>query len=313
MKEEIMVENTDYRAGFVGIVGQPNAGKSTLMNLLVQEKISIVTDKPQTTRRRILGVVSKDNGQIVYVDAPGLLRSKSGLNKFLEQEALDVVESSDILIAVLSIDEKDPDNLTQILDIVSQSKKSAFVVITKVDIEDKKHRILKIKDMIQAKLPKARIFELSSKWGDDIAIVRKDIEDHALSMLPKNPAPLYDVELFTPHTERELVVEMVREQCFEEFHSEIPYSLAVRVTKFDESRPELPHIFAEIIVSKDSHKPIIIGKGGTIIKKIGQQSREQIEKILGRQIFLSLNVVVRDEWFMNKGLMKDLGYVVENK
>lgn len=301
----------NYKAGFVGLIGQPNAGKSTILNLLVQEKVSIVTDKPQTTRRRILGLVSKEQGQIIYVDAPGILKAKEGLNKFLEQEALDVIESSDVLIAVLSLDEKKPENLEVILELVKNSKKPAMVIINKVDLVDKSHRTSKIKEMAAKYLPKATIFEFSSQWGNDLNPLRGSIEKELLQILPESPAPLYDIELFTPHTMRELVVEMVREQCFEELHSEIPYSLAVRIVKYDETNKKIPHIYAEIIVSKESHKPILIGKGASVIKKIGQKARQQIEKTAGEKIFLNLTVVVREEWTSNQRLMKDLGYVSE--
>ena len=302
-----------YHAGFVGLIGQPNAGKSTLLNMFVQEKVSIVTDKPQTTRRRVLGVVSEDAGQVVFVDAPGVLKAKTGLNHFLQQEALDVIENSDALIAVLSLDEKTPEALITILEMVKESRKPSIVVITKTDLVDKAHRLVKIHEMAEKLLPEAKRFELSSKWGADLKPLRKEIISALISMLPESQQPLYDIELFTPHTMRELVAELVREQCFEELHSEIPYSLAVRLLKYDESRPNLPQIYAEIVVARESHKPILVGKSGATIKKIGEKSRQKIEKIVGGQVYLNLNVVVREDWANNVGVMKDLGYVVERK
>jgi GTP-binding protein Era len=140
---------------------------------------------------------------------------------------------------------------------------------------------------------------------------KKQILEMALKHLPESPKPLYDVELFTPHTMKEMVAEIVREQCFEQLHHELPYSVAVRVNKYDESDPSLPKIFAEIIVGRDSHKPIVIGKGGSIIKEIGVGARKSIEKMVGTKIFLNLDVSVRENWVENKNLMKELGYVVD--
>lgn len=304
-----------YKSGFVGLIGQPNAGKSTLMNLLVDEKVSIVTPKPQTTRRRMMGIVSRDEGQIIYVDAPGVLRPGKGLNGFLAKEAMDVIQQSDVLMAVLALDTKEKEHIEDIIKLVDESKKPWFAVITKTDMSELSRRIEKLKEILSLHKNCFGIVEFSSSDARDMREYRgnakKQIYDLSLLKLPETPKPLYDVELFTPHTTKELVAEIVREQCFEVLHHEIPYSIAVRVSKYDESNAKMPKIYGEILVSKESHKPILIGKGGETIKEIGTLSRKGIEKMLGQKVFLNLEVLVREDWFDNTKLMKELGYVVE--
>lgn len=301
------------KAGFVGLIGLPNAGKSTLLNLLVEEKVSIVTPKPQTTRRRVLGILNGQGLQAVIVDAPGVVSAKSGLNQFLEREALDVIASSDALCAVLNIDEDQKDNLDKILELVRSSHKPWFCVITKVDLIDKAHRLQRLKDELKEKSPNVKVMDVSKTWtAEDAKKFRAAFQEQMKALLPDSPAPLYDVELFTPHTLREMVAEVVREKCFENLHQEIPYNIAVRISKYDESDPGMIRIFAEIVTAKENHKPIVIGKGGSVIKAIGTDSRKELEKLLDTKVYLNLDVAVRAEWFENPRMMKELGYVVDD-
>ena len=299
-----------YRAGFLGLIGQPNAGKSTLLNNLVEEKVSIVTDKPQTTRRRMMGFLQDKDSQIILVDAPGVLKAGKGLNSFLQKEAEDVIQSSDALCAVFNLDEDKKENLDKILEMVVASKKPWFAILTKVDLVEKTHRRERLRTELRDKHPSVNIIEFSNSWKSDMIEFRRSFVTTAKALLPESPAPLYDTDSYTPHTVKELACEIVREKCFEELQQEIPYQLAVRITKFEETDPALTKIYAEIVISKESHKPIIIGKGGTLIKKIGMSARKDLEKLMGHKVFLSLDVVVREEWFENGRLMKELGYVV---
>jgi GTP-binding protein Era len=156
------------------------------------------------------------------------------------------------------------------------------------------------------------VIEASNTWKkEDAKAVRQEILRLCFSKLPESPKPLYDIELFTPHNVKDLVAEIVREQCFEVLHHEIPYNIAVRIQKFDESDPKMPRIHAEILVAKESHKPILIGKGGATIKEIGILARKHIEKMMDQKVYLGLEVTVRENWFENKMIMKELGYVVE--
>jgi len=298
-----------YRAGFIGLIGQPNAGKSTLMNFLVDQKVSIVTPKPQTTRRRVLGVWSSEPGQIVFVDAPGLIQAERGLNGFLALEAEDVMRQSDALWAIVSVDESKAEDAEKVIELVSSQKKPWMGLVTKTDLKEKEHRVLILKSLIEKKGGKAfsvSVRQKSSENKED----RDVLLSEALQLLPESPAPLYDIELFTPESTRNLAAEIVREKCFEFLHHEIPYSLAVRVLLFDETTKSVPHLGVEILVSKQNHKGIVIGKAGETLKKIGSESRKEIEKVMGEKIFLDLKVTCREDWFDNQRLMKELGYVV---
>ena len=299
-----------YRAGFLGLIGQPNAGKSTLMNYLVDEKVSIVSAKPQTTRRRILGMWSSDQGQIVFVDAPGIIKADEGLNGFLAREAQDVIDNSDALLAIISVDTDKAEQAEQVIDMVAKSGKPWVAVITKVDLEEKAHRVMILKKMIEDKGGTVFSTTVKDKEAEED---REELLLKFLELLPESPTPLYDTELFTNENTREMVSEIIRERCFENLHQEIPYNLAVRIIRFDEIAKPIPKIYAEIIVSKESHKAIVIGKGAAVIKAIGSEARKEIEKLMDEKIFLDVQVVSKPEWFDNKRIMKELGYVIDNK
>lgn len=302
--------DANYRAGFVGLIGQPNAGKSTLMNYLIEQKVSIVTAKPQTTRRRILGIQTRKNAQIVFVDAPGLVKAEKGLNAFLEKEAHEVIHDSDALIAVLSVDEKDQESIEKVLSLVTAAKKPWLALITKSDLQDKLHRIMIIRQMVEVAGGKS--FTVSSVGAtntEDKGYILDAIE----GLLPQTGAPLYDEEMYTTENMRQLVAEIVREKCFESMNHEVPYQTAVVVRDFKEDAKPCPHIYADVIVAKESHKPMLIGQKAEQIKKISQASRMEIEKIMGQKVYLELKVVVKENWFEKNAYMKELGYVINDK
>lgn len=300
-----------YKAGFLGLIGQPNAGKSTLMNYLVREKVSIVTAKPQTTRRRVLGVWSTDEGQIVFVDAPGLIKADKGLNGFLSREAEEVIQQSDALLAVVSVDERSPEDAEKVVKLVASSRKPWIGVITKADIAENQHRIIILKRMIEENGGKA--LQVSAKDMDSDDENREALLIEFLSLLPESPAPLYDIELFTPHKTKDLVAEVIREKCFEFIHQEIPFSMAVRILKFEEEAKPCPKIYAEILVAKENHKAIVIGKSASTLKQIGMAARKEIETLVGEKVFLDLIVNFKEDWFNNKRIMQELGYVREQE
>ncbi len=302
-----------FRSGFVGLIGQPNAGKSTLLNGLVNEKISIVTPKPQTTRRRILGIVSSAKGQVVFVDSPGVLDAEVGLNAFLSKEAKDVIAQSDVLVAVLNPDAKKKEDIDKILKMVQAAKRPWVAVITKVDMANHFGRIKAIKDLLATYTECKALIEFSNTWGVDDQHWKDQLLSEVLRLLPETKEPLYDIELFTPHSVRELTAEIIREKCFECLDKEVPYGLAARVDQYDESNPKLPKIYVSLVVARDAYKPIVVGKGGQTIKEIGTRARKELEKLIGEKVFLKLDVVVRPDWFDNRNIMKELGYVVEKR
>lgn len=304
------LKNENYRSGYLGLIGQPNAGKSSLLNFLISEKVSIVTNKPQTTRRRVIGLHSTKDGQIVFIDAPGIVKSTSGLNSFLQKEAEEVIQSSDALVAVLSIEENDAARNEEIIDMVVRSKKPWVGVITKTDITEKYHRVLILKDMIELRGAKA----LTISNTKDTKDVCENILSSMLQILPLAENPLFDTELYTTESMRNLAEEIIREKCFEILNFEIPYQLAVQTRLFDEDAKPCPKLYIDILVAKDSHKPIVVGKGGVNIKKIGEESRAAIQKMMDVQkVYLELNVVVKDNWYENKTTMKELKYVTKSE
>lgn len=298
-----------YRSGFVGLIGQPNAGKSTLMNYLIEQKVSIVTAKPQTTRRRILGIYTAEEGQVIFIDAPGVVKAEKGLNSFLEKEAEDVMKESDVLLAVVSVDEKDADSNQKILDMVKASKKPWIGLITKTDVDAKAHRILILKNMIEEM--GAKCLQVSClKDGKE---GREMILENLLQILPESAGPLYEDDLYTTENVRDLIAEIIREKCFMNLEHEIPYQIAVQIRRFDEEAKPCPHIYADVLVGKESHKPIVVGQKAQVIKKISQQSRQEVEELMQEKVYLELNVVVKEQWFDHKQTMKELGYVIERK
>lgn len=298
-----------FKAGFLGLIGQPNAGKSSLMNYLIDQKVSIVTAKPQTTRRRILGIHTDKNAQIIFIDAPGIVKAEKGLNAFLEKEAMDVMGESDAILAVLSIDEKDAEGNLKILDLVKTAKKPWFAVITKTDIGEKAHRILIIKNMVEAAGGRSMQISILKDGKEG----REELLAKVGALLPEANAPLYDDELYTTENVKDLVAEIVREKCFEHLSQELPYQMAVQVRKFDENAKPCPKIYVDVMVGKESHKPIVVGQGAQVIKKISQESRIEVEKLMDQKVFLELNVVVKENWYEHLQTMKELGYVIERK
>lgn len=294
----------NYHAGFVGLIGLPNSGKSTLMNALVGEKVSIVTSKPQTTRRRVMGVVSEKDHQIVFVDAPGVVRARAGLNFFLREEAQDVIGQSDFLIAVLNIDEKSADALDEIVEMVRASGKPWMAVINKTDLP-----MLHRPQILRDRLEKHGVPVIGGSALHGAKDLRDSILERIVAKLPPSPGPLYDEELYTLSSVRDLCAEIIREKCFESLHQEVPFGLAVKIVRFEEEESPLITINAEILVSKENHRPIVIGKEGASLKQIGTDARKEMEKLTGRRVFLDLKVVSRRNWMKNPGLMRDLGYV----
>jgi GTPase len=298
--------NPNYRAGFVALIGQPNAGKSTLLNALLKDKVSIVSDKPQTTRSRVTGILTQPDSQIVFVDAPGTLKSTSGINTFLIEEVRSVVESADVVCLLLAADSSE-DSAKELIGMARQSKKPFVVIVTKNDLLGGTRSPKFFNFLLEEQLP---FVSISTVKRTDEA--RSEVLNRVIPLLPKSPAPLYDEDLYTTQTLRQMSAEFVREACFENLHQEVPYGLAVRIAKFDEEGPVVK-IRADIVVEKDNHKAIVIGAKGQTIKKIGTEARQQIERIVGSKVFLELHVQVKENWTKNPRILKELGYVVPQK
>lgn len=285
-------------SGFIGFIGLPNAGKSYLINAIVGEKVGIVTSKPQTTRQRVVGVYSDEDSQLLCVDTPGWTHSHSGLNGFLKKEMKAVIKDSDALVAVLNVDAKNLTQLLQVVDLVKSAQKPWCAVASKMDL-GLEHRWAILKEQLE-------ILPTSAKRSPHD--LKETLIPTLKTLVPQSP-PLYEKDIYTTQSIRHLSSEIVREKCFECLHQEIPYGMAVQISQFKE-KPQILYISAELILSKDKHRPIVIGRGGQKLKSIGQAARLEIEKIFGKKVFLELHVKVRPQWMKEKPFLKGLGYVV---
>jgi GTPase len=338
---------TETRSGFAALVGRPNAGKSTLLNRLVGEKVAIISPKPQTTRTRIVGVVTKPQGQIAFVDTPGFHEAKGPLNSLMVETAISSAGEADVILVLVDVqglsEDKDPkipklvSDLMMRLTGLSQPK---LLVLNKVDTV-KKSLLLPLVALYQEAYQFAEVLFVSALEGDGIEL----LFERTLAHLPVAPM-MFPAETVTQESERTVVAEFIREQVLRKCHQEVPYSTAVLVEHFDESerdvvrppvkakkskskarskaksteggavdapnpkRTGLVRIFASIFVERDSQKAIVIGKQGQMLKSIGSEARKSIERLLGTNVFLSLQVKVADRWSESPKAMKKLGYGV---
>ncbi|TCK85878.1 GTPase Era [Albibacterium bauzanense] len=288
-----------HKAGFVSLVGKPNAGKSTLMNALVGEKMSIVTSKAQTTRHRILGVVNGPDHQIVFSDTPGIIKPVYDLQESMMNFVQGSLVDADLILLVTDINEKYDE--TEMIERIKITNSPVAVLINKIDKSSEEWVNKKI-DFWQETLQPTAIFAISAKLGHNIEAVSQFIMDN----LPEHPA-YYEKDTLTDKSERFFVSEIIREKVFKLYEKEIPYSTEVIVTSFKEEA-RIVHISSEIIVERDSQKNIIIGSGGSMIKKVGTYARQDIEEFLNKKVFLELFVKVIPDWRNKKNYLKRFGY-----
>ncbi len=291
-----------HRAGFVNIVGNPNVGKSTLMNKLVGERLSIITSKAQTTRHRIMGIVNTPEYQIVYSDTPGVLKPKYKLQQSMLEFSEGALTDADVLVYVTDVVE-DPEKNKDFLDRVAQEKVPVLLVINKIDLIKNQADLETLVDKWKARLPKAEIFPTSATEDFNVNNLQKRI----VELLPPSP-PFFGKDALTDKPARFFVTETIREKLLQDYDKEIPYSAEVIVEKFEEKENSI-HIMAVIYVERDSQKGIIIGKGGAKIKKVGIQAREDIEKFFGKKVYLELFVKVEKDWRNKEKKLREFGYM----
>lgn len=291
-----------HRAGFVNIVGNPNVGKSTLMNDLVGERLSIITSKAQTTRHRIMGIVNTPEYQIVYSDTPGVLKPKYKLQESMLNFSEGALTDADVLVYVTDVVE-DPEKNKEFLDRVAREKIPVLLVINKVDLLTGNAQLEEIVDKWHTRLPQAEIFPTSATEHFNVDNLKKRI----VELLPVSP-PFFGKDALTDKPARFFVTEIIREKLLLDYDKEIPYSTEVIVEKFDEKEGAI-HIMAVIYVERDSQKGIIIGKGGDKIKKVGIAARHDIEKFFGKKVFLELFVKVEKDWRNRDKKLREFGYM----
>jgi len=291
------------KAGFVSFIGRPNAGKSTLLNRMVGTKLAIVSDKPQTTRNRILGVRNYPDAQVVFLDTPGIHRPLHRMNVRMVDAAVDTIREVDVLCLVVDVTEPPGKGDRFVLDLVKDAKAAVFLVLNKIDLI-KKARLLPLMQQYSEMGTFAEIVPVSAATGDNV----DRLERALLDRLPEGE-PLYPADYLTDQPERFFASEIVREKLLQFTRAEIPFSSAVVVDKFDEPEREggLMTLHCTIVVDRESQKPIVIGRGGEMIKRIGTAAREELERFFDTKVFLDLHVRVKSEWREDERVLNDLG------
>ena len=289
------------KTGYIGIIGRPNVGKSTLMNRIIGQKIAITSAKPQTTRNIIQTVVTKDNVQMVFLDTPGIHKSKNRLGDFMVRSAKSVVNDADLVLWLVEPTDYIGAGEKAIVEILKTLTIPVVLVINKVDTV-KKEEVLHFIDTYRKEMDFAEIVPVSALKGDNVDELFAVIS----SYLPEGPF-LYDEDTVTELTEREICAEIIREKALRLMKDESPHGIAVTIDKMD-FKKGLCNVDATILCERESHKGMIIGKGGNMLKKIGTAARLDMEKLLSIQVNLHLWVKVRNNWRDDEGSLKDLGY-----
>lgn len=291
------------KCGFVSFIGRPNAGKSTLLNRLVGEKLAIVSDKPQTTRNRILGVRNYPDAQVIYLDTPGIHRPMHRMNVRMVDAALDTIREVDILGLVVDASEKLGRGDRYVFDLVKDVDKPVFLILNKIDLI-KKTRLLPIIDEFSKEGTFTEIIPVSAATGLNV----DRLEEVLIGRLPEGPA-LYPADYLTDQPERFMAAEIVREKVLQFTHAEIPFSSAVIIDRFEEPEQEkgLLRLFCTIVVERESQKPILVGKNGEMIKRIGTAAREELERFFSTRVFLDLHVRVKSDWREDERVLHELG------
>jgi len=294
-----------YKSGFVTIVGRPNVGKSTLLNSLLGEKISIVTDRPQTTRNRILGVKHLPHGQIIFLDTPGIHWARSGLNVIMVKTSLSTLNEVDLIVYVVEATESPGKREKRVMELLSEVEVPVFLCLNKIDMLEKKLILPRIEEYTgQSSANFEEVIPISALKGDGTDLLIENIFDR----LPEGPQ-YFGEDLITDQPQRFIAAEFIREAVTELTFEEVPHAVAVVVDEFKENPDQsLVRIHATIYVERMYQKGIIIGKNGQMLKQIGQRARHALENILGSRVYLELWVKVEQHWRQDPKSLKKLGY-----
>ena len=293
----------DFRSGFVSIIGRPNVGKSTLLNQILKEKIAIVSDKPQTTRTRIMGVHHLPKAQIVFLDTPGIHKPKFSLNQRMVKTALNALREVDLILFLVEAT-SDPGSGDQfILELLKPLKVPVFLVLNKIDRVSKPSLLPLIQRHVQ-QLKFTEVVPVSALSGENIDRLQKIIVQY----LPVGD-PLFPEDTITDQPLRFIAAEIIREKILAKTYQEVPYSVAVAIEDFSEdSQKQLVSIHAVIMIERDSQKGILIGKRGEMLKAVGTEARIELERLIGTKVFLKLWVKVKEDWRYNEAVLNELGY-----
>ncbi|WP_139070021.1 GTPase Era [Bacillus sp. FJAT-27225] len=296
-------EGKGHKSGFISIIGRPNVGKSTFLNRVIGQKIAIMSDKPQTTRNKVQGVLTQEDAQLIFIDTPGIHKPKHKLGDFMMKVAQNTLKEVDVVLFMVSAEEGFGRGEEFILEKFQSIKTPVFLIINKID---KVHpdQLLKIIDDYKERHPFKEIVPISALEGNNVDRLLDQIKKY----LPEGPQ-FYPADQVTDHPERFIVSELIREKALHLTREEIPHSLAVVIEKMErDSSKDMVHVMATVIVERDSQKGIIIGKQGSMLKEIGKRARVDIENLLGSKVFLELWVKVQKDWRNKMSQLRDFGF-----
>lgn len=299
-----MKNKNNFKSGFAAIIGMPNVGKSTLLNAIAGQKIAIISDKPQTTRNKILAIYTTDTEQIVFTDTPGIHKPHNKLGEFMVNAANESMKDTDVLIFVVDATKKIQDTEREIAKNIGKTGLPCILVINKVDLV-KKENLLPLIANYSCLHEFESIVPMSAKNKDGIGLLIEDIREH----IPEGPE-FYDEDMVTDQPEKQIAAEIIREKMLWLLDKEVPHGIAIEITKMQE-KEKITNIYATIFCEKATHKGIIIGKGGEMLKKIGSMARGDIEKMLDKKVYLELWVKVKSDWRNSDFLIKNFGYNAE--
>lgn len=298
----------DFRSGFVSIIGRPNVGKSTLLNAIVGQKIAIVSKIPQTTRNQIRGIYNSSQGQIIFIDTPGLVRGKDKLDELMKQSSFGTIEDVECVIHLVDANKTLGEEEQMIIDKIKNSRKPLILGLNKIDLKGTcvPEYIAYYQEQLGLKFNDPKKFVLLPLSGARATNIDKLVE-LIFERLPAGPA-LYPQDAVSDVPEKNMIADIVREKFLQLMRDEIPYALAVQVDQIQRRRNKLTYVAIEVFVEHASQKEIVIGKKGHILKDVGVAARQEIESLLDRRIFLEIHVKVREKWRDNISILKDLGY-----
>ncbi|MBM7697983.1 GTPase Era [Kurthia huakuii] len=294
---------SEFKSGFISIIGRPNVGKSTFLNRVIGQKIAIMSDKPQTTRNKVQGVLTEDDAQMIFIDTPGIHKPKHKLGEFMSKVSKNALREVDAIMFMVNAQQKLGSGDRYVIDMLKGTKTPVFLIINKIDTIHP-DEILKIVDQYKDEFDFAEIVPISALQGNNVDNLLTTLKKY----LPEGPQ-YYPADQVTDHPERFIIAELIREKALHLTRDEVPHSLAVEIEKIRREEDEdRVHVMATVIVERDSQKGIIIGKRGAMLKEIGTRARKDIENLLGSKVYLELWVKVQKDWRDRSSQLRDYGY-----
>lgn len=297
-----MQQNKQFKSGFISIIGRPNVGKSTFLNRVIGQKIAIMSDKPQTTRNKVQGVLTTDDAQMIFIDTPGIHKPKHKLGEFMLKVSKNALREVEVIMFMINAEQKLGPGDEYVMEMLKGTKTPVFLVVNKIDAIHPDEVLAKIEEYRTA-FDFAEIIPISALQGNNVDRLLETIKKY----LPEGPQ-YYPADQVTDHPERFIIAEMIREKVLHLTRDEVPHSIAVEIEKIRRDENEKVHVTASIIVERDSQKGIIIGKRGAMLKDIGIRARKDIENLLGSKVYLELWVKVQKDWRDRSSQLRDFGY-----